>query len=125
MGEQPLPGGYVTAVVRAGATVRRAPPEDPGFVHALLGWFERHGWDGAPGFLGTGGRGGEVLGFTEGHVAGEPAQPPSVPSAASLARGAGLVREFHDLTAGTDLTAGGDVVCHNDLSPKNTVYRDS
>jgi hypothetical protein len=36
-----------------------------------------------------------------------------------------LVREFHDLTAGTPLATGGEVVCHNDLSPKNTVYRDS
>jgi aminoglycoside phosphotransferase (APT) family kinase protein len=36
-----------------------------------------------------------------------------------------LVRQFHDLTAGTDLAAGGEVVCHNDLSPKNTVYRES
>lgn len=36
-----------------------------------------------------------------------------------------MVREFHDLTAGTPLAADAEVVCHNDLSPKNTVYRDS
>ena len=125
MGEQSLPGGYVTTVLRAGNTVRRAQPEDPGLVHALLRWFERQGWDGAPRFLGTDERGREVLSFVDGHVAWEPAQPPSVTSAASLARLAGLVREFHDLTAGTELAAGGEVVCHNDLSPKNTVYRDS
>jgi aminoglycoside phosphotransferase (APT) family kinase protein len=35
-----------------------------------------------------------------------------------------LVRQFHDLTAGTLLADGQEVVCHNDLSPKNTVYRD-
>jgi aminoglycoside phosphotransferase (APT) family kinase protein len=34
-----------------------------------------------------------------------------------------LVRQFHDLTAGTDLAGGQEVVCHNDLSPTNTVYR--
>jgi len=34
-----------------------------------------------------------------------------------------LVRELHDLTAGTSLAHGTEVVCHNDLSPKNTVYR--
>ncbi len=34
-----------------------------------------------------------------------------------------MVREFHDLTAGTPLARGAEVVCHNDLSPKNTVYR--
>jgi hypothetical protein len=65
-----------------------------------------------------------VLSFIEGYVAWETVQPPSVTSDVSLIRLAGLVREFHDLTAGTSLAAGAWVVCHNDLSPKNTVYRD-
>ena len=124
MAEQSLPGGFVTTVVRAGKTVRRAQPEDPAYVHAVLGWLERQGWDGAPRFLGTDELGREVLSFIDGHVAWEPVQPPSVTSDASLARVAGLVREFHDLTAGTPLAAGAEVVCHNDLSPRNTVYRD-
>src|SRR5260370_29797886 len=123
--EQPLPGGFVTEVVRAGITVRRAPPADPEFVHALLGWFERHRWDGAPRFLGTDELGRQRLSFIDGHVAWEPGQPPSVTSDVSLARLAVLVREFHDLTAGTPLAAGGEVGWHNDLSPKNTVYRGS
>jgi hypothetical protein len=124
VGEQPLPGGFVTTVVRTGNTVRRAPPENPEFVRALLDLFERRGWAGAPRSLGTDERGREVLSFIDGHVAWAPVQPPSVTSDASLARLAGLVREFHDLTAGTPLAAGQEVVCHNDLSPKNTVYRD-
>ncbi len=66
-----------------------------------------------------------MLGFLEGHVAWKPSQPPSVTSDASLGRVAELVREFHDLTAGTPLAAGREVICHNDLAPKNTVYRDS
>ena len=53
----------MTTVVRAGNTVRRAPPEDPEFVRALLGLFERRGWAGAPRFLGTDERGREVLSF--------------------------------------------------------------
>lgn len=125
MDEQVLPGGFVTAVVRVGDTVRRMPPEDPGFVRTLLGLFERHGWAGAPRFLGTDDRGREVLSFIDGHVAWEPVQPLSVTSDESLAALARLVREFHDLTAGTPLAAGAEVVCHNDLSPKNTVYRDT
>jgi hypothetical protein len=47
-----------------------------------------------------------------------------VNSPESLAGIARLVRQFHDLTAGTPLAGDQEVVCHNDLSPKNTVYRD-
>jgi aminoglycoside phosphotransferase (APT) family kinase protein len=122
--EQSLPGGLVTTVVRVGDTVRRDQPADRGFVHAVLGWFERHGWDGAPRFLGTDEVGREVLSFVDGHVAWEAQQPAAVWSDDNLARVAGLVRKFHDLTAGTPLAAGGEVVCHNDLAPRNTVYRD-
>jgi Phosphotransferase enzyme family len=123
----------VSSCCRAGAAqppcgsgTRSGPqPENPGFTRALLRWFERHAWDGAPRFLGTGQRGREVLSFIGGHVARAPVKPPSVTPDASLARLATLVREFHDLTAGTPLAAGREVVCHSDLSPKNTVYRDS
>lgn len=52
-------------------------------------------------------------------------EPPSVRSEQSLAAVARQVRNFHDLTAGTDLASGHEVVCHNDLSPRNTVYRDA
>jgi hypothetical protein len=121
--EERLPGGFVTPVMRVGDTVRRRAPEDPEFVHALLGWFEQHGWDGAPRFLGTDELGREALSYIDGHVAWAPRQSPSVTSDASVARVAVLVREFHDLTAGTPLAVGAEVVCHNDLSPKNTVYR--
>lgn len=122
--EEPLPGGFVTVVVRIGDTVRRTQPPDPGFVHALLRLFERRGWSGAPRFLGLDEQGREILSFLDGHVAWEPVQPPAVTSSSSLARVAELVREFHDLTAGTPLAADQEVVCHNDLSPDNTVYRD-
>jgi len=61
--EELLPGGFVTTVVRIGATVRRPPSPDAAFVH--------------------------------------------------------------DLTAGTPLAGPAEVVCHSDLSPRNTVYRDT
>ncbi|WP_043627722.1 phosphotransferase [Nonomuraea candida] len=124
MSETPLPGGFVTAVVRVGDTVRRAPGPRAAYVHELLRLFERHGWPGAPRFLGLDERGREILEYVDGHVAWEEAQPDGVTSDESLARVAELVRRFHDLTAGTPLAGKSEVACHNDLSPKNTVYRD-
>jgi Phosphotransferase enzyme family len=122
--EQPLPGGFVANPVRVGDTVRKAPPQDPLFVRRLLGYFEQHRWAGAPRFLGIDDEGRDVLGFIDGHVPWQPDEPADVRSEQSLAALARLVRQFHDLTAGTDLAGDHEVVCHNDLSPKNTVYRD-
>jgi hypothetical protein len=122
--EQRLEGGFVNQVVRAGDTVRRPPPPNAAFVHDLLDHLERHGWEGAPRYLGMDADGREVLSFLDGHVAWAPRQPPEVGSDESLAGVARLVRQLHDLTAGTPLAAAAEVVCHNDLSPKNTVYRD-
>jgi len=121
----PLPGGFVNEVVRVGDTVRRPAPWAAGFIRHLLRHFERHRWPGAPRFLGIDEQGREVLSFIDGHVAWQRVQPPQVYSEASLIRVAQLVRQFHDLTAGTDLAGDEEVVCHNDLSPKNTVYRDT
>ncbi|MFH8590224.1 phosphotransferase [Streptomyces rimosus] len=121
--EVPLPGGSVHAVVRVGRTVRRPATPRSGFVRDLLRHFERHGWPGAPRHLGSDEAGRDVLDYMNGHVAWEPVQPETVHSDASLVRAARLVRRFHDLTGGTVLAGDQEVVCHNDLSPKNTVYR--
>ncbi|GAB1331995.1 phosphotransferase [Streptomyces sennicomposti] len=91
----------------------------------LLRLLEARGWSGAPRYLGVDDEGREVLSYLEGHVAWEPRQPAAVSSDESLATVARLVREFHDLTAGTPLAGDQEVVCHNDLSPKNTVYQSS
>jgi hypothetical protein len=99
--EQPLPGGFVNAVARAGDTVRRPPPANAAFVHALLRHLEGHGWPGAPRYLGTDAEGREVLSFVDGHVAWEDGQPPEVGADESLAAVARLVRQLHDLTAGS------------------------
>lgn len=125
--ETRLPGGFVSAVVHAAdGTVRRTPSPRAEFVRRLLGLFADAGWPGAPRHLGTDGQGRETLSYLDGHVPWDPeaAQPPGVGSDGSLADVACLVRQFHDLTAGTPLAGGEEVVCHNDLSPKNTVYRD-
>ena len=122
--EELLRGGFVTEVVRVGDTVRRRPGRNAGFVHRLLEWLEWVGWDGAPRFRGVDEQCREILSFLPGHVPWQPAEQRRVRSDDSLAVAAGLVRQFHDLTAGTSLAGGCEVVCHNDLSPRNTVYRD-
>ncbi|MFD5483655.1 phosphotransferase [Streptomyces hawaiiensis] len=123
MSESPLPGGFVNAVVRVGDTARRPASARTRFVGDLLRLLEARGWSGAPRYLGMDDDGREVLSYLEGHVAWEPCQPSAVSSDESLATVARLVREFHDLTAGTPLAGDQEVVCHNDLSPKNTVYQ--
>ncbi|MER6678522.1 phosphotransferase [Streptomyces sp. NPDC000983] len=123
MSESFMPGGFVSAVVRVGDTVRRPATARTGFVADLLRLLEARGWNGAPRYLGVDGQGREVLSYVDGHVAWERRQPAAVSSEESLAAVARLVREFHDLTAGTSLAGDSEVVCHNDLSPRNTVYR--
>jgi hypothetical protein len=124
--EEHLPGGFVTTVVRAGDTVRRLPSANAAFVHDLLRLLEGAGWAGAPRFLGVDDQGREVLSYLEGHVPWAPGDDRAgVASDEGLAEVARLVRQLHDLTAGTPLAGPAEVVCHNDLSPRNTVYRDT
>ncbi|MEV0902836.1 phosphotransferase [Actinoplanes sp. NPDC049802] len=122
MGEEPLPGGFIAGAVRVGGTVRKAPPRDPAFVHGLL----RHldGWAGAPRFFGVDGDGRAILEYLDGVVPWQRGRPPEYVRSEPNLRAVGrMVREFHDLTAGTALAGELEVVCHHDLSPKNTVYR--
>jgi hypothetical protein len=122
--EQSLAGGYVSAVVRIGSTIRRAPGPNTGFVRQLLSFLEQTGFGGAPRHLGTDAQGREILSFVDGHVPWQDDQQLSARTDASLAEAAVLLRRYHDLTAGTALAGPSEVVCHNDLSPRNTVYRD-
>jgi hypothetical protein len=120
--EIPLLGGAVTAVVQVGNTVRRPPGPQAVYVRELLRFFDQRGWAGAPRYLGVDDQGRETLTFVTGEVPWR--DPMSMRSDASLVRVAELMREFHDLTAGTALAGDAETVCHNDLSPHNTVYRD-
>ncbi|WP_330232802.1 phosphotransferase [Nocardia sp. NBC_00508] len=124
MPETPLRGGFINDVVRIGDTVRRRPSARAEFVHELLGRFEQSSWTGAPRFVGMDEQGREILTYLDGYVAFDQERSAPIASRAALARIAELIRAFHDVTAGTDLAADAEVVCHNDLSPKNTVYRD-
>ncbi|MGZ4138165.1 MAG: phosphotransferase [Actinomycetota bacterium] len=116
MTEIPLAGGDMNVVVRIGDTVRR-PPEPPEVV-ALLRWYERVGFDGAPRFLGYDELGREILSFVE----GEPAFAP-VPSSDAVVAGIGrLLRRAHDAQDG--FAPPGLVIGHGDLFWTNVILRD-
>jgi len=67
----------------------------------------------------------ETLTFIDGVVPWQPPVPDWALTDTALASLMRLVRELHDLTAGTDIAEPGEVVCHHDLAPGNTVYRPS
>jgi Phosphotransferase enzyme family len=124
MDEVRLEGGRQTAgVVRVGDTVRRPPHRNSRFVRAVLRHLEAVGFTGAPRLLGVDEAGREILSFIDGevHVAA-PGEPEPLLSDAQLASAAGLIRRFHDATAGSALAGGEEVVCHGDLGPHNTVF---
>jgi hypothetical protein len=107
-------------VVRVGDTVRRPTGPHSAFVHQLLEHLEAVGFDAAPRLLGTDEHGREVLSFLRGEV---PADLDYFTDE-QLADAFRLLRRFHDATAGSSLAAGADIVCHGDISPCNTVFRD-
>jgi hypothetical protein len=127
--EIPLAGGDVNPVVRVGDTVRR--PRGPNAVRALLEWYERVGFDGAPRFLGFDERGREVLSFVE----GEPGFAPVPYSDAIVAAIGQLLRRAHDAQEGflppvsdwddhVPGPGGGEVIGHCDLFWTNVIFRD-
>jgi aminoglycoside phosphotransferase (APT) family kinase protein len=120
-GEIPLAGGRSTpGVFRVGDTVRRPMGPNAPFVHELLRYLEKVGFDGAPRLLGIDERGREVLSFVEGEVPHDLSE--YRPLEARLTRVAALIRRFHDVTAGSALTGGAEIVAHNELGPHNTVF---
>ena len=114
-----------------GDTVRRSTGPWTAAVHALLRHLQRAGFDGAPRALGTDERGREVLSFVPGEVPNHAS--PEVATERVL-KGVGLLlRRYRDAVRGFELLPGirwhhphpGEetVVCHNDVSPRNTVFR--
>ena len=137
--EVPLVGGDVNigenVVVRVGDTVRRPVGPHTAYVHALLGYFERVGFEGAPRVLGFDEHGREVLSYVE----GAPALEPLTGDDESLSALGALIRRMHDAQAGFEappdwhdepldpppgVTRGNEVVCHNDVFPPNVILRD-
>jgi hypothetical protein len=128
MSEVPLAGGDVSVVVRVGKTVRRPLGTWSPGVHALLRWFERVGFDGAPRFLGIDDQGREILSFVD----GDAAVPPIPASDEALGCLGQLLRSMHDAQNGFEPPADavwlhgrarGPIICHQDLFPPNVVFR--
>ncbi|HEY9291462.1 MAG TPA: phosphotransferase [Microlunatus sp.] len=125
-----------------GDTVRRSGSFWSPVVLDLLRHLEDHGFDGAPRALGFDDQGREILTY----IAGEPgASLPEVGAAPLgdvdhwvrrddvLVRLGRLLRTFHDAAATFSWTGREwqvptrqpvETICHNDLSPGNTVFRD-
>jgi Ser/Thr protein kinase RdoA (MazF antagonist) len=128
-----LLAGNVSTVVRIGDTVRRTTGPWTPAVHALLRYLEEVGFKGAPRVLGIAGQRREVLTYLPGKVPRRAS--PEVATNRVLAEVGRLLRRYHDAVSGFELPPGvewyhesdrapGSVVCHNDLSPRNTVFRD-
>jgi phosphotransferase family enzyme len=139
--EIPLDGGSHSNAVRVGQTVRRLGHAWSSTVLDLLGHLEGEGFGGAPRALGFDDQGRETLTYIEGEVgAGLPEADAGPVEDADhwvwrddvLVHLGALVRAYHDAAA-TFPWAGRqwqlevrqpvETVCHNDLSPWNTVFR--
>jgi hypothetical protein len=138
-----LPAGRMTAgIVRRGDRIwRPMGPWSPA-VHEYLRHLEKARFDGAPRVFGIDGDR-EVLSFIPGEVAADPAWRPGhghrlpafTRTIESLRAAGRLLRGLHDASAGfAPVNTGyrlhphpplpGERVCHGDLGPWNTVYRD-
>ena len=135
-GEQALPGGNITGAVRVGGSVRRRRGPHSKAVHALLCHLQAKGFSGAPAYLGLDEEGRESLSFIEGLVPTYPL-PGAITSDDAVATAGKLIRSFHEAVADfrppvdavwwrmPGAPQDGEVVCHNDLAPYNTFYREA
>ena len=132
MEEEILAGGGVNLVVRVGSTVRRPTGPWTPAVHALLDHLAAVAFRGAPKAHGVDVHGREVLDFVPGQVGAEPL--PGREGDARLRAMGRLLRAFHEATAGFRPPADAvwyfpsrepaEVVCHGDVAPYNTVFRE-
>ena len=138
MGEQAGSGdgeaiaGRVTEFVRVGDTVRRPVTDNTESMRRLLVHLERAGFGGAPRVMGSGSDHTNTLTWIDGWVPTD-AEGWRLDEGA-LASVGRLLRGYHTSVEGFAPGAGfeegpqavspGHVVCHGDIAPRNTVFRD-
>ncbi len=106
---------------RVGDTIRCRPAVRPDYARRLLQFLAEAGFDAAPRFLGVDEAGCDILSYAEGVT----------PEGLNWGRwtddqfvtGFRLLRQLHDLTAGTAFAEDAEVACHNDFAPPNLVFR--
>jgi Ser/Thr protein kinase RdoA (MazF antagonist) len=92
------------------------------------------GFDGAPHVLGIDAQGREVLAYVPGNVPRD-ASSPEIATDRALSELSRVLRRLHEAVSGFSLPLSvewygradpgpGSVVCHNDLTPRNTVFRE-
>lgn len=131
-GEEEVLAGRVTEFVRVGDTVLRPPSANSESMRQLLLHLERSGFAGAPCVVGSEPDGGVALTWIDGWV------PTDLEGwkldAGALESVGELLRAYHDCVRGfapdtgfeegPQLVAEGQIVCHGDIAPRNTVFRD-
>jgi Ser/Thr protein kinase RdoA (MazF antagonist) len=136
--EEPLTGGFInSSVTRHGGIVRRSAGPWSQSVHAWLGHLAGADISVAPRPVSLDlTTGTEEVTYLDGTVLSGGASPMFLWRDDTLAATAQLVRQFHDAAATftpppqadwqqiAARPGGGDVICHNDLAPWNTVFKE-
>ncbi|MHA7986426.1 aminoglycoside phosphotransferase family protein [Rathayibacter sp. CAU 1779] len=118
MTEELLQGGRTTpGVVRIGDTVHRPRGHRSEFAARALQFLNAVGYPWAPRHLGIDDVGRDVFSYVEGVTTEHPLQRDER-SYAGMGR---MLRQLHELTAGTEIARGGRCLVHGDPGPFNVV----
>jgi len=118
--EAVLKGGRATeGVVKINNTVRRPHKSTSDFTNSVLVFLHENNFHSCPEYLGRDEQGRDVYSFIEGYVPNDIGDT-TILQLCSFMK---LLRMLHDVTASFSNSAE-KVVCHNDLSPCNTVFID-
>lgn len=117
MKEQKLFGGRSTVgVVKRDDVVYRPHKPESDFANVFLQFLEAQNYPYSQRYLGRDDSGRDMYRYIEGDVPIEIGET----TINQLCRFMKMVRAFHDIS--TDFTNSSTVICHNDLSPCNTVF---